>query len=104
MGMMTINRGTNAYYPQLGTGPFTIPDPVSKWWKQLVMVLDAKHRITSKNIVLSAASKDGRAQVDEKLTPEYKALSKDGAVGAFVYESTDHPREDQNWQCSSGLS
>jgi hypothetical protein len=46
-------------------------------------------------IVLSAANKDGGAHVDEKLTPEYEALAKDGAVGALVYESTDHYREEQ---------
>ena len=95
MGMMTIGGDRKAYYPQLGNGPFNIQVPVIKWWNQVVMVLDAKHRMTRKMIVLSAANKDGGAHVDEKLTPEYEALAKDGAVGALVYESTDHYREEQ---------
>lgn len=44
-------------------------------------------RITRKEIVLAAANKDGGAHVDQSLTSEYQALSSDGAVGAFVYET-----------------
>ena len=50
------------------------------------MVLD-RQRITRKDIVLAAANKDGGAHVDANLTDEYKALTKDGAVGCFVYET-----------------
>jgi len=87
MGMMRLGGVKSEYYPQLGDGPINELVPVSKWWNQVVMVLDAKHRITRKNIVLAAANKDGGAHVDEKLTAEYAALANDGAVGSFVYES-----------------
>ena len=58
------------------------------------MVLDAKHRITRKMIVLAGANKDGGSHVDAQLTAEYAALAKDGAVGSFVYETPDHKREE----------
>ncbi|WP_455243739.1 hypothetical protein [Petrachloros mirabilis] len=50
------------------------------------MVLDHQ-RITRKDIVLAAANKDGGAHVDAKLTKEYQALARDGAVGSFVYQT-----------------
>lgn len=87
MGMMHVGGGKCEYFPQLGDGPINELAPVSKWWNQVVMVLDGKHRITRKNIVLAAANKDGGAHVDAKLTAEYAALAKDGAVGLFIYES-----------------
>ena len=87
MGMMRIGGDKSEYYPQLGEGPINELIPVSKWWNQVVIVLDNKHRISRKKIVLAAANKDGGAHVDSKLTAEYAALSKDGAVGTFVRES-----------------
>lgn len=87
MGMMRFGGDKSEYIPQLGKGPINELIPVSKWWNQIVMVLDAKHRITRKAIVLAAANKDGGAHVDNKLTAEYIALSTAGAVGTFVYET-----------------
>ena len=87
MGMMQIGSDNSEYYPQLGDGPINEIIPLSKWWNQVVIVLDAKHRISRKQIVLAAANKDGGAHVDSKLTAEYAALSKNGAVGTFVCES-----------------
>ncbi|QVL45695.1 MAG: hypothetical protein KFB94_00780 [Methylophilaceae bacterium] len=87
MGMMRVGGGESEYFPQLGEGPINEFIPFSKWWNQVVMVLDAKHRITRKNIVLAAANKDGGAHVDKKLTAEYVALAAAGAVGTFIYES-----------------
>ena len=87
MGMVVLNGDNAKYISQLGDGPTKEFIPVIKWWNQIVMVLEAKHQITRKDIVLAAANKDGGAHVDAKLTSEYAALAKDGAVGSFVYES-----------------
>ena len=93
MGMMRVGDGQSEYFPQLGEGPINELIPVSKWWNQVVMVLDAKHRITRKSIVLAAANKDGGAHVDEKLTAEYVALAIAGAVGTFVYKTQGQHEE-----------
>ncbi|MBW2021037.1 MAG: hypothetical protein JRI65_13755 [Deltaproteobacteria bacterium] len=93
LGMMRVGGGKSEYFPQLGEGPINEFIPVSKWWNQVVMVLDDKHRITRKNIVLAAANKDGGAHVDKKLTAEYIALATAGAVGTFVYETQGQREE-----------
>lgn len=93
MGMMRVGDEKSEYFPQLVEGPMNEFIPVSKWWNQVVMVLDAKHKITRKHIVLAAANKDGGAHVDEKLTDEYVALSAAGAVGTFVYETQGNREE-----------
>jgi hypothetical protein len=83
--MMSMGGGKSEYIPQLGNGPpVQFSAPLSKWWDQVVMVLNSQ-RITRRDIVLVAANKDGGAHVDANLTPEYGALAKDGAVGSFVY-------------------
>lgn len=87
LGMMRIGGENSEYFPQLGGGPISEFIPVSKWWGQVVMVLDGKHRISRRDIVLAAANKDGGAHVDDKLSADYVALAKDGAVGMFVYET-----------------
>lgn len=93
MGMMRVGNGSSEYFPQLGNGPVNDYIPVSKWWNQVVVVLDKKHRITRKNIVLAAANKDGGAHVDKKLSAEYAALAQDGSVGSFVYEAQNSREE-----------
>lgn len=91
LGMMRIGGGKSEYYPQLGDGPPVNKFiPVSKWWDQVVIVLNGQ-RISRKDIVLAAANKDGGAHIDSKLTAEYEALAKNGAVGSFVYQ-TEGPR------------
>lgn len=85
MGRYRVGFGEGSFLPQLGDGWMQKNLPVSEWWSQVVMVLDSKHQITRKNIVLAASNKDGGAHVDARLTDEYAALAKDGAVGSFVY-------------------
>jgi hypothetical protein len=86
LGMMRTGPGKAEYYPQLGDGPpINTLVPVSEWWTQVVMVLNGV-RISRKDIVLAAANKDGGAHVDAKLSAEYEALARDGAVGSFVYQ------------------
>lgn len=87
LGMMQIVGGRAEYVPQLGDGPpINQFIPVSQWWDHVVMVLNCQ-RMSRKDIVLAAANKDGGAHVDAKLSAEYEALAKDGAVGAFVYQT-----------------
>jgi hypothetical protein len=81
---MTRLGAQGGYLPQLGDGPINEFIPIGKWWSQVTMVID-RRRITRKDIVLTAANKDGGAHVDAKLTAEYSALARDGAVGAFIY-------------------
>ena len=83
--MMKVGGDESSYYPHLGNGPINDFVPLSKWWNQVVMVIERKHRITRRSIVLAAANKDGGAHVDKKLTAEYEALSSDGAAGTFLY-------------------
>ncbi len=98
LGMMRIGNGKAAYFPQLGNGPINESIPISMWWNQVVMILGEYH-ITRKKIVLAAANKDGGAHVDTKLTKEYEALSKEGAVGVFSYapEGKSEPFEDAHF-------
>ena len=44
-------------------------------------------QLQGRSPVLAAANKDGGAHVDSKLSAEYEALAKDGAVGSFVYQT-----------------
>jgi hypothetical protein len=51
------------------------PVPVSKWWNQVVVVLDARTRITRQSLTLDAANYDGGAHVANKLPTRYGALA-----------------------------
>ncbi|WP_146105503.1 hypothetical protein [Psychrosphaera saromensis] len=87
MGQRTISSdGSSSYYPSLDEGPEKRYVPVSKWWDQVVFVLNPKTKLTRKSIVLAAANKDGGAHVDNKLSPDYAGLAKEGAVGTLVYK------------------
>lgn len=63
------------------------PLPAQEWWQQTVFVLLDGTRITRKDIALAAANKDGGAHVDPKLTSEYEAISKPGALFAFYHRA-----------------
>ena len=73
-----------ATYAPVLDGPVKIYVPVSKWWDMIVYVLGSGERLSRKKIVLTAANKDGGAHVDSALTPEYEALSRQGAVGYLM--------------------
>lgn len=93
LGMMRVESGKMEYFPQLGDGPPVNQSvPVNNWWDQVVMVLDSQ-RISRRDIVLAAANKDGGAHVDSRLSAEYAALAKDGAVGSFVYQNEGKSEE-----------
>jgi hypothetical protein len=87
LGMMRVRSGKMEYFSQLGDGPPVNQSvPVNNWWDQIVMVLNSQ-RISRRDIVLAAANKDGGAHVDSRLSAEYAALAKGGAVGSFVYQT-----------------
>jgi len=81
LGMMRIGSGKSEYFPQLGDGPpISSFVPASKWWDQVVMVLDG-HRISRRDIVLAAISKDGGAHVDARSVQSMKYLLRTGRLG-----------------------
>jgi hypothetical protein len=98
MGMHTWwregNRAGGSYGPSFDEGPGMLLLPVSEWWNQIVYVFSRRPkedptggiqvtRLSRRDIVWTATNKDGGAHVDEKLTPAYEMLAKDGAVGSF---------------------
>lgn len=87
LGMQQVRNdggAIKATYAPLLDGPVKIYVPVSKWWDMIVYVLGSGERLSRKSIALTAANKDGGAHVDSSLTPEYAALSKEGAVGYLM--------------------
>ena len=82
----TTRDGISATYAPIFDGPIQHFVLVSKWWNQVVYVLNPTTRLTRRNIVLAAANKDGGAHVDPKLDLEYAALAKESATGALVYQ------------------
>lgn len=81
----TTNTISGGYAP-IFDGPIQRLVPVSKWWDQIVYVLNSTTRLKRSDIVLVAADKDGGAHVDSKLEPKYETLAKKGAAGALVYQ------------------
>lgn len=72
------------YQPKLGNSYSHYFLPVDSWWKQPVFILDPDTRVTRKDVVLTAADKDGGAHVDNKLTPDYERLLASGDLGYLV--------------------
>lgn len=82
MGTVKCEGKRIEYIPNLddfSSSSMTIP--VDEWWNQIVHVVNPKARLKRKDIVLTAANKDGGAHVDRRLTAEYDALASDGALG-----------------------
>jgi len=101
MGMIRASGLESSYEPILDNGP-----PVNKyllvndWWEQVVYILNG-HRINRREIILTAANKDGGAHVDKKLTEEYETLMKIGIVGGMLYHKNgkdiEAPFEDAHY-------
>lgn len=68
-----VGNGKTEHFASLGDGPIQTLVPVSKWWDQVVFVVD-KTRLSRRKIVLAAANQDGGAHVDAKLNADYEAL------------------------------
>jgi hypothetical protein len=86
MGQFTMSQSNIAYRPNLDENSIKISLPAIMWWNQIVYVYGSL-KLSRKTIVLGAADKDGGAHVDAKLTPEYAALTRSGAIGSLVYEA-----------------
>ena len=95
-------RAGGSYGPSFDAGPGMRLLPVSEWWNQIVYVFSWRPeddptgeievtRLSRRDIVLTATNKDGGAHVDEKRTPAYEMLAKDGAVGTFRWEEQTIP-------------
>lgn len=59
----------------------------------IVYVLGSGARLSRREIVLTAANKDGGAHVDSALTPEYEALAQHGSVGYFMSSMRESTNE-----------
>ena len=75
--------GDASYRPHLGDSLDKYPLPASEWWEQVVLVL-SERPFSRKQIVLSAANKDGGAHVDKRLDDEYAFLAACNDLGAFL--------------------
>lgn len=62
--------------------------PVSDWLNQVVFI-SGSVQATRKNLILTAADKDGGAHVDAKLTTEYETLMTTGERGWFHFPGED---------------
>jgi hypothetical protein len=78
--MGIINMGKNVRY---GYGPnldsfkpgLSHVLPVNQWWDQVVWIIDTESKLKRKEIIFSAANKDGGAHVDKYLDEGYKKLA-----------------------------
>jgi hypothetical protein len=71
---LRADTGDVASQPKLGRGHLQAYLASDLWWAQLVYVRN-DIRITRRDVVLTAANKDGGAHVDAQLTKEYLELS-----------------------------
>ena len=93
LGMHVLGSNSE-FVPNLGKTPILNPPAtLNEWWNQICFVLNGSVRITRKDLVLGAANKDGGAHVDANLSAEYEALSRDGALGAYVTQNRDESIE-----------
>jgi hypothetical protein len=88
-GVVKTRQGLRAgVRASLGDGPPIRPRslPSKNWWNQVVFVLShgTDRRISRKDIVLTAANKDGGAHVDQGLTPQYENLKRLGGTWTSV--------------------
>ena len=88
--MATVKDNTPSFNVDaaLAGGPFQKLFPVDAWWNQLLYVRN-DIRITRRNLVLTAANKDGGAHIDPNLTAEYRELTQ--GLWKVVTESTETP-------------
>jgi hypothetical protein len=84
MGRFEISPSGSRYYPKLGGGMCRYDLLVESWWTQTVFILDPDTWVTRRDVVLTAADKDGGAHVDALLTPLYERLVAGGDLGNFV--------------------
>ncbi len=85
MGALVLGGGEAKYIPNLNHGPQHKYIPVNDWWNQIIYILQTQTILRRKDIVLTAANKDGGAHIDKSLTPEYEKLAESGSIASFHY-------------------
>jgi hypothetical protein len=89
-GMGTYSLGSNqGYFQSLENAPTHRPVSASDWWREVVFMLDDSTPMTRRDVVLTAANKDGGTHVDANLTPEYERLIDSDDLGSWVLQSGD---------------
>jgi hypothetical protein len=88
MGRLTLTTGPAAtggtWKPSISSDSIKTQLLVPEWWNQIAYIL-GKARCSRKDLVLTAADKDGGAHVDAKLTADYETLMTSGERGFFHY-------------------
>ncbi len=87
---LCMSTNNSFLVPKLAAGGQRFSLTLEEWWNQVVMYIDGES-LTRKEIVLTAANKDGGAHVDEVLPENYHrlsdgffiAISQDGSVTNF---------------------
>ncbi len=93
MGVVGIHGdGRTTYKPNLGDVPYIEFVQVSKWWDAVTFV-SGETRLSRRNIVLSAANKDGGAHVDHALDAAYAELTTAGFAGSVYHSSAESSKE-----------
>jgi hypothetical protein len=98
MSFVTVTRNPDGDSSKvdaaLTAGPFHKLFPVDDWWNQLLYVRN-EVRITRRDLILTAANKDGGAHIDPKLTPAYEELTR--GIWSVVTETATTTVPDSNF-------
>ena len=72
---MDLDTMSVSIYPNFEDGPEVVDTlPFDKWWEQVIWI-KGDLRLTRKQLVLTAANKDGGAHIDKKIPSNYELLS-----------------------------
>jgi hypothetical protein len=80
--------GPPRYVPLLD-GPYTGLVPFERWWNAQVFIDQEKRCLSRRDLVLTAANKDGGAHVDSTLSATYAALSRQNSLGYHTHPTHD---------------
>lgn len=68
--------GPSGRVPKLGRSSYSSAIPLADWWDQIIFLPAPGVFTRRRDLVLTAANKDGGAHVDAALTPEYESVIK----------------------------
>lgn len=80
MGLIKSGR----FVANLSEGALQRRIPLDEWWNQTAFILDDTLKLSKRDIVLTAANKDGGAHVDSHVPPAYEALINFGNESSFT--------------------
>lgn len=92
-----LNMGliqSGKYVPNFGKGAIKKYISLDDWWNQIAFILDDSLQLTKKDIVLTAANKDGGAHVDSSIPLAYEELIKFGNPNGVDTELGNHFKEE----------